>query len=54
MKTVVRKSILAGILAFTTAIATVPAHATVAGSSPRPVLNSVVLFLATVQSLFVY
>jgi hypothetical protein len=39
MKSIIRKSILAGI-ALTTVGAAIPAHATVSGSAPRPTVVS--------------
>jgi preprotein translocase subunit SecD len=40
MKSTLRKSILAGIVALATVGAAIPAHATVSGSAPRPTVVS--------------
>jgi preprotein translocase subunit SecD len=40
MKSIIRKSILAGIVALATVGAVIPAHATVSGSAPRPTVVS--------------
>jgi hypothetical protein len=40
MKSIIRKSILAGIVALATVGAAIPAHATVSGSAPRPTVVS--------------
>jgi hypothetical protein len=40
MKSIIRKSILAGIVTVATVGAAIPAHATVSGSAPRPTVVS--------------
>jgi hypothetical protein len=52
LKTSIRKFVLTTVLALTAAVATVPAHATLSGSAPRPNLMSASFMLATVLSVF--
>jgi hypothetical protein len=54
MKTSIRKFVLTTVLALTAAIATVPAHATLSGSAPRPNLMSASFMFETLLSLFNY
>jgi hypothetical protein len=54
MKNTIRKFVLTSVLALTAAVATVPAHATLSGSAPRPNLMSASFMFATILSVFGY
>ncbi len=54
MKLSIRKVILASSLALTAAIATIPAHATLSGSDPRPNFSSQSTYLYAAMAVLGY
>jgi hypothetical protein len=49
-----RKFVLAGTIALMTVAASTPAHATLSGSSPRPTVVSVSIYLSAILAVLGY